>query len=104
MPKTNKQYILMKYYVYIMTNKPDGILYIGVTNNLVRRVYEHKEGLIEGFTKKYSLKILVYYEGTDDIRSAIQREKNMKHWIRNWKVALIEKMNSEWRDLYADIF
>ena len=94
----------MKYYVYIMTNKPDGILYIGVTNNLVRRVYEHKEGLIEGFTKKYSLKILVYYEGTDDIRSAIQREKNMKHWIRNWKVALIEKMNSEWRDLYADIF
>ena len=87
-----------------MTNKPDGILYIGVTNNLVRRVYEHKEGLIEGFTKKYSLKILVYYEGTDDIRSAIQREKNMKHWIRNWKVALIEKMNSEWRDLYADIF
>ena len=87
-----------------MTNKPDGILYIGVTNNLVRRVYEHKEGLIEGFTKKYSLKILVYYEGTDDIRSAIQREKNIKHWMRNWKVALIEKMNSEWRDLYADIF
>ncbi len=93
----------MKYYVYIMTNKPDGILYIGVTNNLIRRVYEHKEGLIEGFTKKYSLKILVYYEGTDDIRSAIQREKNIKHWMRNWKVALIEKMNSEWRDLYADI-
>ena len=93
----------MKYFVYIMTNKPHGTLYIGVTNNLIRRVYEHREVLLEGFTKKYHLKRLVYYEGTDNILSAIQREKNLKHWVRGWKISLIEKMNPEWRDLYEDI-
>ncbi len=93
----------MKYFVYIITNKPYGVLYIGVTGNLIRRVYEHKEGLLDGFTKKYHLKMLVYYEGTDYVLSAIQREKNLKHWIRQWKIELIEKMNPEWRDLYEDI-
>ncbi len=93
----------MKYFVYIMADKPDGLLYTGVTNDLIRRVYEHKEGAVEGFTKKYCLKMLVYYEGTDNIRSAIQREKNLKHWVHKWKVALIENMNPEWRDLYKDL-
>ncbi|MEI8295151.1 MAG: GIY-YIG nuclease family protein [Alphaproteobacteria bacterium] len=93
----------MKYFVYIMTNKPEGVLYVGVTNDLIRRVYEHKETYQDGFTKKYRLKMLVYYEYTDDISAAIQREKNLKHWVREWKIALIEKMNPQWRDLYEDI-
>ncbi|MBL0942547.1 MAG: GIY-YIG nuclease family protein [Alphaproteobacteria bacterium] len=87
----------------MMTNKPHGLLYTGITNELVRRVYEHKEGMVEGFTKKYRLKMLVYYEYTDDVRTAIQREKNLKHWIHEWKVALIRNMNPEWRDLYEDL-
>ena len=86
-------------FVYIMANKPRGTIYTGVTCNLIRRVYEHKNGLQEGFTRKYGLKMLVYYEGTNNIRSAIQREKNLKHWIREWKIALIEKMNPQWEDL-----
>jgi len=93
----------MKYFVYIMTNKPNGVLYIGVTSNLIRRVYEHKNEIHEGFTKKYHLKMLVYYEYTDDIKSALQREKNLKHWVREWKVALIKTMNPEWQDLYENI-
>ena len=86
-----------------MTNKPRGTFYTGVTNNLIRRIYEHKEGFQEGFTKKYRLKMLVYYEGTDDIRSAIRWEKQLKRWLRKSKIALIEKMNPLWRDLYGDI-
>jgi putative endonuclease len=87
-------------WVYIMTNRPNGTLYLGVTSDLARRVWEHREGVIEGFTKRYGLKGLVWYEPHDDIRTAIQREKNMKHWPRAWKVRLILDMNPEWRDLY----
>ena len=90
-------------WVYIMTNHANGELYVGVTANLSRRVYEHREGLIPGFTKRYGLKRLVYYEQYDDIRSAIQREKNLKHWSRAWKVRLILDSNPEWRDLYDDL-
>ena len=86
-----------------MTNRLRGVLYTGVTNDLIRRVYEHKEGLIEGFTKTYDLKLLVYYEVYDDIMLAIQREKNIKHWIRAWKIQLIEKTNVEWNDLYLEL-
>jgi len=88
------------YFVYILASKRNGTLYIGVTNNLKKRVFEHKQGLVEGFTKKYNVKTLVYYEWADDVRSAIQREKNLKKWNRKWKLELIEKENPEWDDLY----
>ncbi|MEW6041839.1 MAG: GIY-YIG nuclease family protein [Elusimicrobiota bacterium] len=88
------------YYVYVMASKKEGVLYIGVTNDIIRRVYEHKNDLTEGFTKKYRVHKLVYFETTNDIESAIQREKQMKKWYRKWKVELIEKMNPEWKDLY----
>jgi putative endonuclease len=87
-------------WVYFMTNRRDGILYVGVTSNLPRRAYEHREGLVEGFTKHHGLKRLVYAEHFDDIRYAIQREKTIKHWPRAWKVRLIHAMNPEWDDLY----
>src|ERR1700728_1550968 len=86
-------------WVYFMTNRRDGILYVGVTSNLPRRAFEHREGLIEGFTKRYGLKMLVYAEYFDDIRYAIQREKTIKHWPRAWKVRLIHSMNPNWDDL-----
>jgi putative endonuclease len=90
-------------YVYILTNRPNGILYVGVTNDLVRRVFEHRSGFVEGFTKRYGLKRLVYFERFDDIRDAIQREHNIKHWSRAWKVRTIVAANPEWNDLYPTI-
>jgi putative endonuclease len=78
-------------------------LYVGVTNDLVRRVYEHREGVVEGFTKRYGLKLLVYFEQFDSPRLALQREKNIKHWSRAWKLKLVENANPKWRDLYNDI-
>ncbi|MBU4311123.1 MAG: GIY-YIG nuclease family protein [Candidatus Omnitrophica bacterium] len=91
---------MKSYYVYILASKRNGTLYIGVTNDLVRRVYEHKEGLVEGFTKKYKVDRLVYFEETNDVESAITREKRLKKWNRQWKIELIEKENPEWKDLY----
>jgi putative endonuclease len=93
----------MSYWVYILASRPGGTLYIGVTNNLVRRVFEHREGLVPGFTKRYSVKMLVYYEAHDTAVAAIQREKNMKRWPREWKIDLILSMNPNWRDLYDEI-
>ena len=87
-------------YVYIMASKPNGVLYTGVTSDLARRVYEHREGLIKGFTTRYGCKSLVYSEFHEDIRSAIQREKNIKHWPRAWKVRLFIGSNPDWDDLY----
>jgi putative endonuclease len=87
-------------HVYIMANKRDGTLYVGVTADLARRVFEHREGRIDGFTRRHGLKRLVYYEFHDDIRTAIQREKTVKHWPRLWKLALIQEMNRDWADLY----
>ncbi len=87
-------------WVYIVTNRPNGTLYIGVTSNLSRRIYEHRESLIDGFSKRYGLKRLVYYERYEDISEAIQREKNMKHWPRAWKARLILDLNPDWEDLY----
>jgi len=86
----------MAYYVYIMASRPNGTLYIGVTNDLVRRVYEHKEGLADGFTKRYGVKTLVYFEIHETAEQAIQREKTLKRWLRDWKIALIEKDNPYW--------
>jgi putative endonuclease len=87
-------------WVYIMTNRPNGTLYVGVTSNLPRRAWEHREGVADGFTKRYGLKQLVYAEYHDDIRTAIQRERNLKHWSRAWKVRLILAENPGWADLY----
>jgi putative endonuclease len=90
-------------YVYILTNRPSGILYVGVTNDLIRRMFEHRSGFVEGFTKRYGLKRLVYFERFDDIRDAIQREHNIKHWSRAWKVRTIVAANPDWDDLYPTI-
>ena len=86
-----------------MASKKNGTLYIGVTNNLVKRVCEHKNDLVEGFTRKYKIHDLVYYKEAEDIMSAIQREKQMKKWNRQWKIELIEKENPNWDDLYNTI-
>ncbi len=91
------------YYIYILASKKEGTIYIGVTDNLLRRIYEHKQKLHKGFTKKYSVDKLVHFEETMDIKSAIQREKQLKHWKRAWKIELIEKNNPEWNDLYQDL-
>jgi putative endonuclease len=90
-------------WLYIMTNRPNGTLYTGVTADISRRAWEHREGLVKGFTKRYGLKRLVYTELYESIRDAIQREKNIKHWSRAWKVRLILDVNPEWRDLYEDL-
>ncbi len=91
------------YYVYMLASKRNGTLYIGVTNDLIKRVHEHKQGLVEGFTKKYNVNRLVFFEETNDVESAIIREKQMKKWKRQWKIELIEKLNPEWKDLYSEI-
>lgn len=99
--RRESKYIFMrKYYVYILASKKYGTLYIGVTNNLLKRVWEHKNNIIDGFTKEYNIHILVYHEETGDIESAILREKRLKKWRRGWKINLIEKMNPKWDDLY----
>ena len=90
------------YYVYILTNTYNTVLYIGVTNNLERRLYEHKNKLVDGFTKKYNLHKLVYFDTTTDVRSAIEREKQLKGWARAKKNALIESINPDWTDLSED--
>ena len=94
---------MKSYYVYILASKRNGTLYIGVTDNLVRRVYEHKKGFVKGFTDRYGVHRLVYYEQHENIESAIQREKRLKTWHREWKIRLIEENNPEWQDLYNDI-
>jgi putative endonuclease len=86
-----------------LASKRNGTLYIGVTSNLIKRIYEHKNNLIEGFTKKYNIHNLVYYEITEDVNSAITREKQLKIWKRNWKIELIEKNNPGWKDLYFEL-
>jgi putative endonuclease len=90
------------YFIYILASKRNGTLYVGMTNDLMRRIYEHKSGLIEGFTKKYSVNKLVYLESTDGAKAAIDREKRLKKWKRQWKIELIEKSNPNWRDLSED--
>ena len=93
----------MAYWVYILANERGGTLHIGVTNNLVRRVYEHREGVAVGFTKRYGIEMLVYFESLETIAAALQREKNIKHWSREWKIDLIVASNPDWRDLFDDI-
>jgi putative endonuclease len=94
---------MKNYYIYILASKRNGTLYIGITNDLVRRVYEHKHNMVDGFTKKYGVHLLVYYEHTESIEAALKREKQMKKWRRQWKINLIEKENPEWENLYDSI-
>jgi len=90
------------YYVYILASQKNGTLYIGMTNDLLRRVYEHKTKYNKGFTEEYTVDKLVHFEETDDVGAAIQRERNLKHWIRSWKIDLIESENPGWQDLARD--
>ena len=91
------------YFVYILASKRNGTLYVGMTSNLIRRVYEHKNDVQESFTQKYGVHTLVYYEYTTDVNAAIVREKQMKKWNRQWKINLIEKENPNWDDLYESL-
>ena len=89
--------------VYILASKKNGTLYTGVTSDLVKRVWEHKNNLVDGFTKKYAVHVLVYFEQHDDMTAAITREKQIKKWNRTWKLRLIEEQNPEWKDLYEGL-
>ena len=91
---------MKEYFVYILASKRNGTLYIGLTSNLIKRVYQHKKGFIKGFTKRYKVNKLVYYEQFDNINNTIKREKQLKKWKRQWKIELIEKNNPVWQDLY----
>ena len=93
----------MGFWVYILASGRGGTLYVDVTNNLIRRIFEHREGLVPGFTKRYGVKMLIYYERHDTAAAAIQREKNIKHWPREWKIDLILSINPDWNDLYEEI-
>lgn len=95
--------IVKVFWVYILASKRNGTLYIGITSDLVKRVWEHKNNLVEGFTKKYGIHMLVWYEHTTDVRESIKKEKQLKKWNRKWKLELIEKQNPDWKDLYSDI-
>jgi len=90
---------MRNFYVYILASQPNGTTYIGMTSDLVTRVYQHKNDLVDGFTKKYGVHTLVWYEGPSDFDSAVKREKQLKKWNRIWKLRLIEEMNPEWKDL-----
>jgi len=91
------------YWVYMTASKKRGTIYIGMTGDLPNRATEHREGTIAGFTKRYGVKRLVYFEVFEDVHRAIAREKQLKHWLRAWKIALIDKLNPEWRDLWPEI-
>ena len=94
---------MKQYFVYLLASKRNGTIYVGMTNNLIKRIYEHKNSLLEGFTSKYSVSNLVYYQIFYNVEDAIVREKQIKKWKRVWKINLIEENNPEWRDLYASI-
>lgn len=93
----------MPYFVYILASRPRGVLYVGITNDPARRIYQHREGLADGFTKRFQVKHLVYVESHDDVRDAIAREKRIKRWKRDWKIELVERTNPDWNDLYENI-
>lgn len=92
-----------QFYVYILASKRNGTLYTGVTSDLVKRVWQHKSDMVEGFTSSYNIKMLVFYEVHENAESAITREKRIKKWKRDWKLRLIEEKNPDWRDLYREI-
>ena len=92
---------MKQYFVYILTSGVNGTLYTGVSSDLEKRIFEHKNNMVDGFTRKYGVHRLVYYENTNDVKSAISREKQLKRWKREWKIELIEKENPRWEDLYC---
>jgi putative endonuclease len=94
---------MKNYYVYILASRKNGTLYIGVTNSLIKRICEHKNGEVKGFTQRYNIHLLVYFEYYHQVEYAIKREKQLKKWNRNWKISLIEENNPEWKDLYSQI-
>jgi len=91
------------YFVYILASQRNGTLYIGVTSNLQKRIWEHKNKIVKGFAEKYNVDKLIYYEQTENVMSALEREKQLKKWNRSWKIKLIEKKNPKWSDLYFDL-
>jgi putative endonuclease len=93
----------MQSYLYILSNQPRGTLYVGVTSDLIKRTWQHKEAFVDGFSAKYGLKTLVWYEIHEDINEAIKREKQLKKWNRIWKIEMVEKSNPDWRDLYPEL-
>ena len=95
---------MKQYYVYILASKRNGTLYIGVTSDLIKRIYEHRNKLVPGFTSRYNVGMLVHFEAFNDIESAISREKQLKKWERKWKLDLIEEGNPSWKDLYGSLF
>ncbi len=94
---------MSEYYVYILATSPHGTIYVGVTNDLIRRIHQHRNDLIKGFTSRYGVHLLVHYEQCTDVSTAIRREKRLKKWNRAWKIRLIESGNPEWRDLYPGL-
>ncbi len=92
-----------EYHVYILASRQNGTLYVGITNDIIKRVFQHKNDHVEGFTARYRIHRLVWYESCLDVREAIAREKQLKKWTRKWKLALIEKSNPQWRDLYGEV-
>ena len=92
-----------RYFVYMLASQRNGTLYVGVSNDLLRRVWQHKQGTADGFTKRYKVNLLVWFEETESVEAAIQREKQLKNWRRQWKLELIEASNPYWRDMYADL-
>jgi putative endonuclease len=94
---------MRQFYVYILASRPGGAIYVGVTSDLTRRVFEHRQKMVEGHTKRYGIDKLVYFEAYNSVHAALQREKNMKHWPRVYKTRLIARDNPSWRDLYDDI-
>ncbi len=101
--KAGIQRVMKEYFVYMLASKKNGTLYTGMTNDLIRRIFEHKQGMVKGFTQKYGIKTLVWYEQHNDVLEAIKREKNIQAWKRAWKLELIEKSNPDWDDLYEEI-
>jgi putative endonuclease len=94
---------MKSYWIYILASRPRGTLYVGMTSDLIRRIYQHREGVVKGFSREHSVKMRVYYEQHATALTAIQREKNIKHWPRAWKIDLIRSINPDWRDLWDDI-
>ena len=94
---------MKSFFVYILTSKKNGTLYIGLTSNLKTRIYQHKQSVVKGFTQKYHVHSLVYFEKYDDIQEALKRERRLKKWNRDWKIKLIEKVNPDWKDLYSEL-
>ena len=102
-PAATRRCVQMSYFCYLLASRPHGVLYVGVTNELIRRIHEHRTDAVPGFTQRYGVHSLVWFEATESILAAIQREKQIKDWTRQWKIELIERTNPMWRDLFESL-